>query len=145
PGRAIISDFAVWDDMTRIPGVILERKRAEEIYNDIRMQALDPGLLQMGERDADEARRSAVFSARVVPIPAWGTKRLEIEYQERLPLERGEALFAVPLRPDAYRAQIAGRLSISVDFKSAHALRDSTFVSKLYPMNVSQRTPKSFH
>src|ERR1700681_4610394 len=45
PGRALISDFAIWDDATRIPGVILERKRAEEIYNDIRMQALDPGLL----------------------------------------------------------------------------------------------------
>ena len=29
PGRAIVSDFAVWDDVTRIPGVILERKRAE--------------------------------------------------------------------------------------------------------------------
>ena len=30
PGRAIVSDFAVWDDVTRIPGVILERRRAEE-------------------------------------------------------------------------------------------------------------------
>ncbi len=83
PGGSTVSDFAVWDDATRIPGVILERKRAEEIYNDIRMQALDPGLLQMGERDADEARRSSIFSARVVPIPAYGTKRIEIEYQER--------------------------------------------------------------
>jgi len=70
PGRALISDFAVWDDVTRIPGVILERKRAEETYNDIRIQALDPGLLQMGERDADEARRTSLFSARVAPIPA---------------------------------------------------------------------------
>jgi Ca-activated chloride channel family protein len=33
PSRAAISDFAVWDGVTRIPGVILERKRAEEIYN----------------------------------------------------------------------------------------------------------------
>src|SRR5476651_1266478 len=32
PGRATISDFAVWDGVTRIPGVILERRRAEEIY-----------------------------------------------------------------------------------------------------------------
>ena len=90
PGRAVISDFAIWDDMTRIPGVILERKRAQEIYDDIRMQALDPGLLQMGERDADEARRASVFTARVAPIPAWGNKRIEIEYQERLPVEQSE-------------------------------------------------------
>src|SRR5580692_11606585 len=38
PGRALISDFAIWDDVTRIPGVILERKRAEEVYKDIRTQ-----------------------------------------------------------------------------------------------------------
>ena len=28
PGQATVSDFAVWDDVTRIPGVILERRRA---------------------------------------------------------------------------------------------------------------------
>src|SRR5580698_6439569 len=137
PGRALISDFAIWDDATRIPGVILERKRAEEIYNDIRAQALDPGLLQMGERDADEARRSAVFSARVVPIPAYGTKRVEMEYQERLTVELGESMFAIPLRPDAYRAQTAGRLAINLEIKSAHAMRDFQFVSKAYAMQTA--------
>jgi len=139
PGRALISDFAIWDDATRIPGVILERKRAEEIYNDIRAQALDPGLLQMGERDADEARRTSVFSARVAPIPAYGSKRIEIEYQERLTVEQSESMFAIPLRPDAYRAQTAGRLSITLELKSAHPLRDFQFVSKAYAMQTGAR------
>ena len=68
----------------------------------------------MGERDADEARRTSVFSARVVPIPAYGTKRIEMEYQERLASGAGsESMFAIPLRPDVYRAQTAGRLSIT--------------------------------
>src|SRR5882762_10363628 len=102
PGRAIVSDFAVWDDVTRIPGVILERRRAEEIYQQAKMQAIDPGLLQMGERGNDEARSTAVFSARIVPIRPYGTKRLEIEYQHSLAVERFESFFAVPLRPDAY-------------------------------------------
>ncbi len=140
PSRAVISDFAVWDDLTRIPGVILERKRAEEIYADIRAQSLDPGLLQMGERDADEARRSAVFSAHIVPIPAYGTKRVELEYQERLQFEQGEGFFSIPLRPDVYRAQAAGRLSITLELKSAHAIRDIQFPSKSYPLQISNRT-----
>jgi Ca-activated chloride channel family protein len=143
PGRALISDFAIWDDATRIPGVILERKRAEEIYNDIRAQALDPGLLQMGERDADEARRSSVFSARVVPIPAYGTKRVEIEYQERLTVEQSESMLAIPLRPDVYRAQTAGRLSITLEIKTAHPMRDFQFVSKAYAMQTTARDAKS--
>jgi Ca-activated chloride channel family protein len=142
PGRALISDFAVWDDTTRIPGVILERKRAEEIYADIRMQALDPGLLQMGERDADEERRSSLFTARVAPIPAWGTKRIEIEYQERLPVEQGEVFFAIPIHPDVYRAQSAGRLSIHLNLTSAHAMQNFEFKSANYTMKISQKTAK---
>src|SRR5436190_955580 len=142
PGRSIVSDFAVWDDTTRIPGVILERKRAEELYNDIRQQALDPGLLQMGERDADGARRTSQFSARIAPIPAFGTKRVEMEYQEHLEFQQGEAFFTIPLRPDVYRVQAAGKLSITLDLKSSHALLDVQFVSKAYPMQVSGRTTK---
>ena len=42
PSRATISDFAVWDSLTRIPAVILERKRAEEIYNQLTAQRIDP-------------------------------------------------------------------------------------------------------
>jgi Ca-activated chloride channel family protein len=143
PGRALISDFAVWDDTTRIPGVILERKRAQELYADIRMQALDPGLLQMGERDADEERRSSLFTARVAPVPAFGTKRSEIEYQERLPVEQGEVFFAIPLHPDVYRAQSAGRLSIHFNLSSAHAMRDFQFTSANYAMKIAQKTAKS--
>src|ERR1700680_2579688 len=87
PTRATVSDFAVWDGPTRIPAAILERKRAEEIYNQLRAQRIDPGLLQMGERGSEEAKRSSVFSARIVPIPPYGTKRLEFEYHQSIAAE----------------------------------------------------------
>lgn len=140
PGRALVSDFAVWDDVTRIPGVILERKRAEEIYTQARMQSIDPGLLQMGERDVDEARQTAIFSARIVPIRSFGTKRMEIEYQEDLPVEQFASLFAVPLRPDAYKALTAGKLTIHLELLSAHKIRDFQVVSKAYAAQIKERT-----
>lgn len=140
PGRALISDFAVWDGVVRIPGVILERRRAAEIYNIAKAQMIDPGLLQMGERDADQVNRTAVFSAHIVPIPAYGTKRVELEYQERLPVEQMQTLFAIPLRPDAYRAQSAGRLTISFELTSPHAMKDFEVVSKAYPLQVREKT-----
>ena len=59
PSHATISDFATWDGPVRLPAVILERKRAEEIYNQLRQQAIDPGLLQMGERGSEEAKRTS--------------------------------------------------------------------------------------
>lgn len=141
PSRATVSDFAVWDGPTRIPAVILERKRAEEIYSDLRLQNIDPGLLQQGERGAEEARRSAVFSARIVPIPAYGTKRLEIEYHESLPVESLKSFFAIPLHPDAYNAQVAGRLTIHFELHSAHALRDFEVTGKTFPLKIEEKTP----
>ena len=123
PGGALVSDFAVWDGAVRIPGVILERKRAEQLYENIRLQAIDPGLLQMGETDSDGGRRTSVFSAKVVPIPPFGTKRVEIEYHQRLPLENLVSYLAIPLKPEAYRQQTVGRLWITLDAQSAHDCR----------------------
>lgn len=139
PGNATVSDFAVWDGPTRIPAVILERKRAEEIYNSLRWQSLDPGLLQMGERTAEEARRTAVFSARIMPIPAYGTKRMEIEYHEAIPVENLKSYFAIPLRPDAYHAQTADHLWIHFELRSAHALKGVEFPSKLYRLDIKEQ------
>jgi Ca-activated chloride channel family protein len=141
PSHATISDFATWDGPVRLPAVILERKRAEEIYNQLKQQSIDPGLLQMGERGAEEAKRSSVFSARITPIPAWGTKRLEIEYHESIPVENLKSYFAIPLRPDAYSAQAAAHLRINFELHSAHAIRNFQATTKSFPLELDQNTP----
>lgn len=140
PGGSLVSDFAVWDGVTRIPGVILERKRAEELYENIRLQAIDPGLLQMGETDSDSARRSTVFSAKVVPIPGYGTKRVELEYHQRMPLENLVSYLAIPLKPEAYRQQTVGRLWITVDAQSAHSIEAFEHAGKSYPLTVHEKS-----
>src|SRR6266851_2194174 len=141
PSRATVSDFAVWDGPVRIPAVVLERKRAEEIYNQLKQQTIDPGLLQMGERGAGEAARSAIFSARIVPIMPFGTKRLEFEYHESIPVENLKSYFAIPLRPDAYQAQVARHLSIDYELHSAHAITNFQAPAKTFPLQVDQNTP----
>ena len=141
PSHATISDFATWDGPVRLPAVILERKRAEELYNQLKQQSIDPGLLQMGERGAEEAKRSSVFSARIVPIPAWGTKRLEIEYHESIPVENLKSYFAIPLRPDAYQAQAAAHLRINFELRTAHAIRNFQAPAKMFPLQLGQNTP----
>src|SRR6266849_4193046 len=141
PSRATVSDFAVWDGPVRIPAVVLERKRAEEIYNQLKQQAIDPGLLQMGERGAGEAARSAILSARIVPIVPYGTKRLEFEYHESVPVENLKSYFAIPLRPDAYQAQVARHLSINYELHSAHAITNFQAAAKTFPLQIDQNTP----
>jgi len=141
PSHATVSDFAVWDGPVRIPAVVLERKRAEEIYNQLKQQSIDPGLLQMGERGAGEAARSAIFSARIVPIPPFGTKRLEFEYHEAIRVENLKSYFAIPLRPDAYQAQVARHLSINYELHSAHAITNFQATAKTFPMQIEQNSP----
>jgi len=141
PSHATISDFATWDGPVRLPAVILERKRAEEIYNQLKQQSIDPGLLQMGERGSEEAKRTSVFSARIVPIPAFGTKRLEIEYHESIPVENLKSYFAIPLRPDAYSAQAAAHLRINFELYSAHPIRNFQAPAKTFPLQLDQNTP----
>jgi Ca-activated chloride channel family protein len=141
PSRATISDFATWDGPTRIPAVILERKRAEEIYNQLEQQAIDPGLLEMGERGAEEAKRTSVFSARIVPITAYGTKRLEIEYHESIPVEDLKSYLAIPLRPDAYQAQAARHLRINFELHSAYAIRNFQAPAKTFALQLDRSAP----
>ncbi|HOT78138.1 MAG TPA: VIT domain-containing protein, partial [Candidatus Wallbacteria bacterium] len=74
PFGANIISFATWDDGVKINGVIMEKVKAKKIYDDIVSQMKDPGLL--------ENIGSNTFSARIFPIPAYGTKRLEMEYVE---------------------------------------------------------------
>jgi len=140
PDKAAVSDFAVWDDVTRIPGVILERRRAGEIYAQAKAQAIDPGLLQMGERDAGEARRSQQFTAKIVPVPAFGTKRIELEYRHPVAVERYRTEVVVPLKPDVFGVQTAGRLTIAFELRSAHAIRDFEVIAKTYPLAIRERT-----
>jgi Ca-activated chloride channel homolog len=143
PGRATISDFAVWDGLTRIPAVILERKRAEEIYNQLTAQKIDPGLLQQGERGAEEARHSAAFSAKIFPIPAHGTKRMEIEYHESIPVENLKSLFAIPLRPDAYHGLTARKMTVHFELTSAHSIKQFEVLSKTLPLKIEKQDEHS--
>jgi Ca-activated chloride channel homolog len=137
PSRTTVSDFAVWDGPTRIPAVILERKRAEEIYADLKAQAIDPGLLEQGERGVEDARRNSDFSAHIVPIEPYGTKRLEIEYHQTISVENLKSYFVLPLHPDAYQAQAAGRLHVHFELHSAQAIQNFTQQGKLFPLKIA--------
>jgi Ca-activated chloride channel family protein len=140
PPAASVSDFAVWDGVVRIPGVILERRRAGEVYNQAKSQIIDPGLLQMGDERTDVTSLTT-FSARIMPFPAFGTKRMEIQYYEPVAVENRQSEFAVPLRPDAYQSQVAGHLFIRFELHSAYPLKSFNVTSRAYPLKIVEQTP----
>ena len=138
---ALISDFAVWDGLVRIPGVILERKRAEEIYNALRLQAIDPGLLQQAEQGEEGGSRVSFFSAKLTPIPGFGTKRLELEYAERLPVEQLQSYFYFPLKPRQFQNQTADHLRVDLTIRHATSLANFRQTNVVFPLQVDRQTP----
>ncbi len=138
PTTAAISDFAVWDGDVRIPGVILEKRRAEEIYRDLALQSIDPGLLQ--QEDEDET--ATAFTVEVTPIPAYGTKRLELEYTELLRVDNLESYFSFPFKPSQYGTQRVGHLEIRLQMLSKFPMTDLAFVGQLFKPNFIENKPE---
>jgi Ca-activated chloride channel homolog len=136
PTTASISDFAVWDGDVRIPGVILEARRADEIYKDLALQSIDPGIVSQ----SDEDEGSTAFTVKITPIPAFGTKRLELEYTELLRVENLESYFSFPFKPNEYGTQTVGRLSIALQLASKFPMSDLNFRSKNYALNLGTNT-----
>jgi Ca-activated chloride channel family protein len=137
PTTAAISDFAVWEDDVRIPGVILEKRRAEEIYQDLALQAIDPGLLEQEREDG----ATTAFTVKITPIPAYGTKRLELEYAEALPVENLESYFSFPFKPSEYGTQKVGHLEIRIQIASRAPLTDLSLRSRIFPLSFIDNRP----
>ncbi len=137
PTGATVSDFAVWDGPVRIPAVILERKRAEQVYAQARLQAIDPGLLEMGERDSVDPKNTAVFTAKIAPIPAYGTKRLELEYHQRLLTANFAQFFVLPLKPDAGQQQTAKHFKLHFALHSAQTVEKIDAPAKSFPLSLT--------
>ena len=145
PTGSTVSDFAVWDGAVRIPAVILTRRKAREIYEDVRAQQIDPGLLEMGERTEDAARQSSLFSAHIAPIPAYGTKRLELEYHQTIDVSNFKSQFTFPLKPDVYQQQAAGHLKINFVLNSPLAIEDFQVLSKTLPLTITRNDGHTVH
>lgn len=128
PGGGL-SDFAIWEDGVRIPGVVVERRRAREIYEELTARKIDPGLLEMD--DPSGAERSA-FAARVYPIPAHGTKRIELEYRQELSLVGRKARYHLPLAPTHYGTQVARRLELDLRFRPPYPLESQSLETSAY-------------
>jgi Ca-activated chloride channel family protein len=138
PTTASISDFAVWDGDVRIPGVILEKRRAEEIYKDLALQSIDPGLLKQEREDGAET----AFTVEVSPIPAYGTKRLELEYSEVLSVDNLESYFSFPFKPSQYGAQSVGHLQVRLQIASRFPMTDLNVKGKLYTLSFIEDKPE---
>src|SRR6266568_2238625 len=90
PANAAISRFAKEVNGTLMEGEVVERLRANQVYEQFLHQMRDPALLEQ-----DQGNR---FSARIFPIEANATTHLILSYSIVLPMHGGVRRYALPLR-----------------------------------------------
>jgi Ca-activated chloride channel family protein len=108
PDGASITEFAIWDGNRRLAGEVRPRDEARRIYEDIVRRVRDPGLLEYAGQN--------LFQARIFPIPARGTKKLELTYTQVLRAENGSVGYRYPLgigRNAARVERLAGEVRIA--------------------------------
>src|SRR4030042_1678839 len=94
PEEATISEFSMWVDGEKLEGQVLERDEARRIYEDIVRSRRDPALLEYVGRDA--------FQASIFPIPPGGERRIELEYSQVLPMDKGLVEYVYPLKTQKF-------------------------------------------
>jgi len=115
PEGAAVSEFIMWVDGSPVEGEILPADEARAIYEDIVRRRRDPALLEY-------VGRSAV-RARIFPIPPGGSRKIELEYSQVLPVENGLVRYAYPLGTEKFSARPLEECSIRVEIRSRDAMR----------------------
>lgn len=110
PEDAAISEFAMYVGDKKIEGEILDREKAQRIYEDIVRRMKDPAILEYVGRN--------MFRARIYPIPAKGEKRIQLSYTEILKSEARLVRYLYPLNTERFSYNPLEEVSVSVDIRT---------------------------
>lgn len=128
PEGALVTDFAMWVDGTRVEGKILSAEEARQVYDDIVRSLRDPALLEYAGRGA--------VQANIFPIEPGATRRVELEYTQVLPAENGLVHYRYPLNTEKFSALPLEQVSVAVNVVSAEAVR--AIYSPSHPVAISR-------
>lgn len=140
PEQSSISDFAVWENDVRLPSVMMEKRRANQIYESVKNQRIDPGILQA----TDENESATGFSAKIFPINPYGTKRLEMEYAEVLPIENFTSNLTVPLAPSYGELQSVGSFNLKIRVLNETSFAVFSTENSAFPLQFVKSEPNEF-
>ena len=110
PAGAVITDFQLLVNGKMQRGEVLEKERAQQIYDDIVRRMRDPGIIDWIGQD--------LFQARIFPIPANGEQKITLQYSQVLPFLDGTYKLSYPLRTSAGAAQTLEDFTLTARLRS---------------------------
>ncbi len=128
PDDTTFSSFSLHIDGKPVEGKILEAAEARQQYEAIVRQMVDPGLLEYADHKT--------VRARIFPIPAHGTKKVELEYTQLLKAENGLLKYSFPLKSKGGDDLPVEEVKIDMKLQSKQGLR--TIWSPTHSINSSR-------
>ena len=115
PHGASVREFTLYDEGHPLHAELIDRDKAREIYESIVRKRKDPALLEYIGRD--------IYRVRVFPIPAHGTKRVEMQYTELLKYDSGIVTYVYPLSTEKFSSQPIEEVRVAVEIESTAPIR----------------------
>lgn len=129
PDDTTFSSFSLFIDGRPVEGKILEASAARAEYESIVRQNVDPGLLEYADYKT--------VRARIFPIPARGTKKVELEYTQVLRAENGMLKYRFPLKAKGGDEPID---EMKIDVKLASKQPIHTIWSPTHTINSTRKS-----
>jgi len=126
PEDASLSEFAMWINGVKTKGEILERNQAVQVYEEIVRRMIDPGVLEYVGRD--------LIRARIFPIPANGTQRIQVCFESLVEVEGQLAQVRYPLQTPAGMTGTTSDLTVRAELASSIPIR--SVYSPTHPVDV---------
>ena len=133
-----VSRFALDINGKMREGVVVDKTLGRKAFEDIVRRGVDPGLLEKTEGNN--------FKARVYPMPAKGTRRVLIAFEQELHERNGQDFYFLPIATDIelqhfkVRTEVVSRFvktdiqnSLALDFKQAR----NSYISEVSKQNYT--------
>ncbi|NIM07340.1 MAG: VWA domain-containing protein, partial [Armatimonadetes bacterium] len=114
PKGASVRKFTLYDAGHALHAELLDRDKAREIYESIVRKRKDPGLLEYIGRDT--------YRVSVFPIPARGTKRIQLEYTEFLEYDSGVVTYNYPLSTEKFSSAPIEEVKVNIAIESRNPI-----------------------
>jgi len=127
PEDAALADFSMWINGVKTKGELLEREQAVQVYEEIVRRMVDPGILEYVGKD--------LIRARIFPIPAHGTQKVQVCFESLVDVEGSLAEVHYPLKAPSAMAGTTGDLTVKAEIHSDIPVR--SVYSPTHPVDVA--------
>ncbi|MFO1022261.1 MAG: VIT domain-containing protein [Planctomycetales bacterium] len=115
PDQAVVQGLTLLVDGQELPGKLMTKEEARRIYEEIVRRRKDPALLEFVGQGS--------YQTNVFPIPAQGTRKVEIRYGQLLKKDQGLTDVAIPLAGARHGRHALEKLAIEVQLETTQPLK----------------------